>query len=153
MGLLAIVVLGGCDLLGGGQDDGVPDALAQEIHDFVELMNDHRESIGLSRLAWDDRVYQVALAHSEDMKNRGFFAHENPDGKDPFDRLGDAGISYWAAAENIAWGYSTGGAVFQGWLDSSGHRANIENGNYTHHGVAYVAEGHYWTHLFIKPRE
>ncbi len=150
--LIAVVVLGGCDLLGSpGGDDGVPGTVPQEARDFVGLMNDHRESMGLSRLIWDDRVYQVALAHSEDMKDQGEIFHTNSDGDDPFDRLDDAGIDYWAAAENIASGYSSGAAVLAGWLNSPGHRANIENGTYTHHGVGYVADGHYWTHVFIKP--
>ena len=61
-----------------------------------------------------------------------------------------AGISYQAAAENIAQGYSTGQAVLNGWLGSTGHRENIENGNYTHHGVGYVEDGHYWTHVFAR---
>lgn len=154
--ILAVVVLLGCtscDLFGGFGRDGGLEETPQEVKDFVQMMNDHREDLGLSRLIWDDRVYQVALAHSEDMKDRDFFAHTNPDGKDPFDRLGDAGIEYWAAAENIAYGYSTGAAVLNGWLNSAGHKANIENGTFTHHGVGYVADGHYWTHVFLKPRD
>jgi uncharacterized protein YkwD len=61
-----------------------------------------------------------------------------------------AGISYQSAGENIAAGYSTGASVLSGWLGSSGHKANIENANYTHHGVGYVAEGNYWTHVFAR---
>lgn len=116
---------------------------------FVDMMNDHRESVGCPRLIWNDDVASVAQAHSEDMVERDYFGHTNPDGKSPFDRLQDAGLSYSGAAENIAWGYRTGFAVLSGWLNSSGHRANIENCSLTEHGVGLFQS--HWTHLFIRP--
>ena len=125
---------------------GSPDA---EVAAFVDLVNDHRGSIGATALIWDDRVAQVALAHSQDMATRGFFSHTNPDGLSPFDRLSAAGISYTTAGENIAYGFSSATSVYQAWMGSSGHRANIENPAYTHHGVGRY--GTYWTHLFITP--
>jgi len=91
----------------------------------------------------------VAQAHSQDMVDRGFFSHTNPDGESPFDRLAEAGIAYAAAGENIAYGYSTASSVLAAWLGSSGHRANIEYAGYTHHGVGLV--GTYWTHVFLRP--
>ncbi len=36
------------------------------------------------------------------------------------------------------------------WMNSSGHRANILNSSYTHIGVGYVSDGHYWTQMFIS---
>jgi uncharacterized protein YkwD len=116
---------------------------------FVEIMNDHRESVGCARLTWNRDVAEVAQAHSEDMVERDFFDHTNPDGKSPFDRLRDAGIAYSGAAENIAWGYPSAEAVLDGWLNSSGHRSNIENCSLTEHGVGLYQS--HWTHLFIRP--
>ena len=116
---------------------------------FVDIMNDHRESVGCPRLAWNDAVADVAQSHSEDMVERDFFDHTNPDGKSPFDRLHDAGIEYSGAAENIAWGYPSAETVLDGWLNSSGHRANIENCSMTEHGVGLQQSR--WTHLFIRP--
>lgn len=59
-------------------------------------------------LLYDDDAAAVAEAHSIDMCDRGFFDHNNPDGKSPFDRMDDAGIDFVAAGENIfvACGYS-----------------------------------------------
>jgi uncharacterized protein YkwD len=120
-----------------------------QVVSFVDLMNDHRESIGLSALVWDSRVAAVATAHSQDMEDRDFFSHTNPDGEDPGDRLADADIALRAWGENIAWGYSTGSSVLSAWLASEGHRENIENGYFTHHGVGKV--GNIWTHVFVRP--
>jgi len=116
---------------------------------FVELVNDHRASVGCSRLEWRPDVAEVAHAHSLDMVERDFFAHTNPDGASPFDRLQSAGIEYSSAAENIAWGFATAEAVLAGWLGSAGHRANIERCALTQHGIGLVDTR--WTHVFVTP--
>jgi uncharacterized protein YkwD len=121
----------------------------REIGSFVRLMNAHRVSLGLSPLVWDSRAAAVAQAHSRDMFNRHYFSHTSLDGRSTWDRLAERGITYSQAGENLAWGQDTGSAVLTGWLGSPGHRANIENGSYTRHGVGKV--GTYWTHVFIRP--
>jgi uncharacterized protein YkwD len=123
--------------------------LDPEVESFVDQMNAHRTSVGCGPLTWNFEVAAVALGHSRDMIERGFFAHENPDGASPFDRMRAAGIDFSRAAENIAYGYPTGSAVLTAWLDSPGHRSNIENCALTEHGVGL--EGTHWTHLFITP--
>ena len=149
MGTLAVLItLSGCSLFGGGDMMSQP----EEVREFVRLMNQHRQAQGLQTLQWDSSLGQVALDHSQDMLARDFFSHENPDGESPFDRMAAAGISYSSAGENIAAGYSysTGEAVLDGWLNSTNHKENIENTSYTHHGVGYVADGNYWTHVFAS---
>jgi len=59
------------------------------------------------------------------------------------------GLRYRYAGENIAYGQRTPQAVVNAWMNSSGHRANILNANYTQIGVGYVADGNYWTQMFI----
>lgn len=124
-----------------------PEGVGPTVLSFVTLMNEHRGTVGCGPLAWADDVAAVATAHSDDMVARDFFAHTNPDGDSPFDRLGDAGITYSLAAENIAFGYPTGEAVLEAWINSPGHRSNIENCGLTEHGVGLV--GTHWTHLFL----
>jgi uncharacterized protein YkwD len=120
-----------------------------EVVSFVQQMNAHRVSLGLQPLLWHPGVAAVAEAHSRDMIDRGFFSHTNPDGESPWDRLHAAGITYTNAGENIAYGYSTGTSVLNAWLNSPGHKANIEYAAFTHHGVGKV--GSHWTHVFIRP--
>jgi uncharacterized protein YkwD len=121
-----------------------------EVISLVDRVNAHRMSRGLSALEWHPGAAAAALAHSRDMEDRGFLSHTNPEGDTPWDRLAEAGITYYAAGENIAWGYDLGTSVLIAWLASSGHRANIENGTFTHHGVVRV--GSIWTHVFLRPR-
>jgi len=120
-----------------------------EVVSFVKLMNAHRISLGLSALVWDSRAAAVAQAHSRDMFDRHYFSHTSPDGRSTWDRLAARGVTYSRAGENIAWGQGTGRAALTAWLRSPGHRANIECGSYTHHGVGKA--GKYWTHVFIRP--
>jgi uncharacterized protein YkwD len=145
---LLLVVCIGC-----GDDPVSPETvegpLDPQLESFASLVNDHRVSVGCEPLAWVSAVADVAEAHSIDMYSRDFFAHVNPDGASPFDRMQDAGLSFSRAAENIAWGYPTPEAVLQGWLDSPGHRANIEDCALTEHGVGLHET--YWTHLFRTP--
>ena len=138
-----ILALSACGESGLGPD------FDPQVEAFIEVMNAHRESIDCPALVWNRDVAEVAQAHSVDMLQRDFFAHENPDGLSPFDRLGAAGIEYSRAAENIAWGYPSAEAVLEGWLNSSGHRRNIENCALTEHGVGLIETR--WTHLFVTP--
>jgi len=123
--------------------------LDPEVESFVEQMNAYRQTVGCAPLYWNMSVAEVALGHSRDMIERNFFAHTNPDGATPFDRMTAAGISFSRAAENIANGYPTATAVLTAWLNSPGHRNNIENCTLTEHGVGL--EGTHWTHLFRTP--
>lgn len=124
-----------------------PPHLQAEVRELIRLVNYHRAAIDCKPLVWDDAVGRVAQGHSEDMVRRSFFSHINPDGESPFQRLSDAHISYRRAAENIAAGQQTARGVLAGWLSSSGHRENIEECRYTHHGVG-LDQAH-WTHVFI----
>jgi uncharacterized protein YkwD len=141
------LVMGGAVACGDSSPAG-PE-ISAAVEEFVSLVNAHRVTVGCAPLEWDRGVADVAEAHSQDMVARDFFSHTNPDGDSPWDRLGEAGISFRLAAENIAWGYTSAEAVLSGWLGSPGHRANIENCALTQHGVG-LADWH-WTHLFVTP--
>ena len=139
---LCVAVLAACgDSLTG------PEAADPRVVEFVELLNDHRVDVGCPVLEWHGAAAEVAEAHSADMIARNYFAHTNPDGDSPFDRMTNAGISYSGAAENIAYGYYDAASVLQAWIDSPGHRANIENCALRQHGVGLVDT--HWTHLFL----
>ena len=61
------------------------------------------------------------------------------------------GVKFMGAGENIAWGQRSPEEVMNGWMNSSGHRANILNSSFKKIGVVYYvgANGRtYWTQLF-----
>ena len=116
----------------------------------LTLVNQERAAAGLSALSMDEDLRKVARIKSTDMRTNNYFSHASPTYGSPFDMMKQFGISYRAAAENIAQGYTTPEAVVKGWMNSSGHRANILNSNFTHIGIGYDSNGHYWTQMFIK---
>lgn len=120
------------------------------IRNFADLVNQHRKKIGCAALVWDDRIAVVAQAHSDDMVRNNFFAHTNKRGQTGFDRLNAASVPWAAAAENIAYGQQTPGEVLTSWLNSPGHRRNIDSCRYTRHGVGLNATR--WTHVFVGDR-
>ncbi len=122
---------------------------------LIDLINAERVRLGLDALSVNPVLMQVAEAHSQDMVNRNFFDHVNPDGQDPGDRLDEAGYAWWYCGENIGRGYSTAQAMFDGWKKSPGHWANMVSTNYTEIGIGYVAGGrygYYWTAVFATPQ-
>lgn len=119
--------------------------------EVIRLVNVERESRGLSPLTYNWELSRVARFKSQDMSDNGYFSHTSPTYGSPFDMIKSFGIAYRSAGENIAKGYSTPKAVVDGWMNSSGHRANILNEQFKEIGVGYVADGRYWTQMFIRP--
>lgn len=117
--------------------------------EVVRLVNKERTSRGLSPLTQNWELSRVARYKSQDMKDKKYFSHTSPTYGSPFEMMRSFGISYRTAGENIARGYSTPKAVVDGWMNSSGHRANILNSSFKEIGVGYVPEGNYWTQMFI----
>lgn len=118
--------------------------------EVVRLVNEIRVKNGLSKLKEDWELSRVARFKSQDMKDNNYFSHTSPVYGSPFEMMKNFGISYKSAAENIAKGQATPQAVVNAWMASSGHRANILNSSYNTIGVGYVADGRYWTQMFIR---
>lgn len=117
--------------------------------EVVALVNEIRSGYGLSALSINTRLSEIARMKSQDMHDKGYFSHTSPTYGSPFDMMKQFGITYRTAGENIAMGYRTPQAVVDGWMNSPGHRANILNTTFTSIGVGYVADGNYWTQMFI----
>ncbi len=141
------------------------DEIEQLVHDFT---NQQRKKNGLSELDFDNKIADIARAHSLDMAYREYFAHETPEGLSPTDRAERADYSctkmvgimiYSGLAENIFQGhlynsyYTINGVItsydwntneeiaditVQGWMDSPGHRKNILTDMFDHEGIGVI---------------
>ena len=118
--------------------------------ELLNLVNKARAENGLSALTLNSNLSAVAQKKAEDMKNNNYFSHTSPTYGSPFDMIKNAGINYKTAGENIAKGQKTAEAVFNAWMNSSGHRANILNSRFTQMGIG-VTDGSnkYWSQMFI----
>jgi uncharacterized protein YkwD len=136
--------------------DGTALAAAQDL--ALELINEERHAQNLRPIRMDSRVSAVAQARSEDMADRDYFAHQDLDGKWPWDHLDDAGITWHSAGEIIAWNMqspvesSAAGAVAQWMASTMGHREEILGTVHNYAGVGVAIDGArtIWTVVFIQ---
>jgi uncharacterized protein YkwD len=152
--------------------DGVPTRVAQTQESLAnleramtEMVNRERAARGLNALKWDATLAETARAHSVDMRDRNYFAHESPTVslRAPLDRY----MAVFArqprvVAENLynVWGgprkpsLADVSLAQQKLMESPGHRANILLPTATHIGIGIVANsnGDLWmTQMFSRP--
>ncbi|MCZ6690283.1 MAG: IPT/TIG domain-containing protein [Planctomycetota bacterium] len=134
-------------------------AVIQREDCVFDLINQERGVVGKPDLTHDPAIRLVARAHSEDMRDRNFFDHRNPDGDDPDDRLLAAGISFGAWAEIIQFNLSAdpAQAAFDWWMNSALHRGLMldeSNVGFTLTGIGASTDGAgtwWFTAMFVRP--
>lgn len=109
---------------------------------MLEMVNRERIKEGLNPVHADPEMTGVARAHSQDMFVRGYFAHVNPDGKNPFDRMRAADVKFRTAGENLALA-QTLEIAHTNLMNSPGHRANILNPAFGRLGIGIMDGGFY----------
>ncbi|MFE9019334.1 CAP domain-containing protein [Streptomyces sp. NPDC007808] len=117
--------------------------------EVLRLVNEERAQVGCSAVAANSSLADLAQEFSEDMAERGFFDHTDPDGASPWDRAAKAGVTD-LGGENIARGQADAAAVMEAWMNSPGHKANILNCDFKTLGVGvhFGAGGPWWTQNF-----
>lgn len=135
-----------------------PDAgqLTSAEQSVLELTNKARQEAGAAPLKIDMAITQVARARSKDMGDKNYFSHTSPTGETANSLMKEAGISFIRSGENIGKGSgtpdSTVNSIFNAWMNSSGHKANIVNKGYGRIGIGVVAAGNlvYYTQVFAN---
>lgn len=138
----------------GSQTDQPTTAEMTQAEAVLKLVNQERAKVGVPALTLSEKLTSIANTKAKDMADKNYFSHESPTYGSPFDMLKQFGVSFSYAGENIATGQKTAEEVMNGWMNSSGHKANILNKNYTQLGVGFYRGGQYgteWVQLFIKP--
>lgn len=103
---------------------------------IVRFTNERRKQHGLSALAIDEKLVKSARNHAIWMARNHRLQHTSR-----------------PVAENIAMGYSSSQGVVRGWMNSSGHRANILNHGYRRIGTAAYESPNgtiYWCQQFLR---
>jgi uncharacterized protein YkwD len=127
--------------------------------ELLRLVNDYRLVLGLSPLIPSTLLSDAARAHTRHMIEHRFVSHITPEGLSPSARLTLANVDWNLAAENVAATYSTPRDVFEQWMGSPPHRANIESDRFTHAGVGYSIDRaptadfpyvHFWAMAFVR---
>ncbi|WP_034039982.1 CAP domain-containing protein [Wocania ichthyoenteri] len=126
----------------------VPPTKTIEI-EILELINNHRLSLGLNPLADLNIVKSVAYSHTDYMVDKNEVSHDNFYTRSNYlkSKAGAKKVS-----ENVAYGYSSAESVVNAWIRSDGHRATIE-GDFSNFNISAEKSDNgkwYFTNIFIK---
>jgi uncharacterized protein YkwD len=133
-----------------------PASLSAFESDILAGINAQRTAAGLAPLQLDSNLVMVARERSNDMAQKGYFAHVSPTGDTAFSLMDRYGIPYAWAGENLARNnYPDDESVavsLRDWMASQGHRDNILSIHYQTVGVGAAVDGagmKYFTLVFV----
>jgi uncharacterized protein YkwD len=163
--VLVCALIAGCggspvapgDIPGVGGNPGSGNPTSEVATTIVRLTNDERAAAGIPALQTNSQLMQAAQLHAGQMAAAQQMAHTLPDATYPTvqDRLDAAGYRWQSYGENIASGYPSAAQAMSGWMQSSGHRANILNSGFTEIGTGYALDSAGWAYyvqVFGRPR-
>ena len=104
----------------------------------LDELNTKRIEAGLKPLGLNDRLNQAATMKASDMFTLNYWAHNNPNGKEPWDFIKTAGYRYRYAGENLARDFGDTNSLIDAWMASPTHKDNIVNPRYQETGIAVV---------------
>ncbi len=132
------------------EDDAIIPSNEITVSDEIfKLVNEHRQSISKSKLTRSTTADELAIEHVNYMISKNRISH---DGFNTRFQMLQQRENANSVGENVAASYPNAVSVMNAWLNSSGHKANIE-GNYTHIGIAAIKnsqENYYYTQLFYR---
>jgi len=105
---------------------------------IVELTNRQRQAAGLNTLNENKLLDEAAAAKAADMFARDYWAHNAPDGTEPWSFVLGSGYSYLHAGENLARDFRDPNSVVTAWMKSPSHKANLISPKYQDIGIAVV---------------
>ena len=114
--------------------------------EIVRLSNAERAKAGVPELKVLPELMDCAQAKADDMLKNSYYGHKSP----VYGTSGNMIRAFIPKAgttgENLAPWTKTPAEAFQGWVESSGHYANLINPEFTHIGIGIVvgAEGGFW---------
>ncbi|ESQ79520.1 CAP domain-containing protein [Asticcacaulis sp. YBE204] len=127
----------------------------------LAMVNVERVKAGCAALNLDEGLMQAAQRQSLSMAQQDYFYHHTADGVKLKNRVDEAGYMYTLLGENIGAGQKAPAEIVDGWMNSSGHRANILNCAYEDMGLGFVYQAddrpidgqalpykYYWTQVF-----
>ena len=109
------------------------------ISSLLSQTNQSRAQAGRAPLNINNKLVKAAYLKAQDMFDKQYWAHNAPNGTQPWKWFGDVGYDYDMAGENLARGFTSTGAVMTAWLNSPEHKANILKNGYQDVGFAIVS--------------
>jgi hypothetical protein len=112
-------------------------ATEMSIQQLLDETNAQRTANGVAPLTLNTKLNSAAQSKANDMVTRNYWAHNTPDGQEPWVFFDAAGYKYYKAGENLAYGFATSGATVTGWMNSPSHRDNLLDSAFTEVGFGF----------------
>ena len=143
--IFVTVIISGCKK----DDETAVSPYSQIENDILQLVNQHRASLGKVTLTMNDIIYTECKEHSTWMASVDSMNHSGFDNRviNIHTKLGMIPV-----AENVAYGQTSAQEVVTAWLNSPPHKANIE-GDFNLTGISVVKDSkgvNYFTQMFVK---
>jgi hypothetical protein len=116
---------------------------------LINLINQDRKKLGLSTLNENQKLEEAASLKAKDILEKDYFSHWSPDGISPWYWLEKVGYNYQSAGENLAIGFLDSKEVYEAWMNSPSHRANILNPNYQEIGISVLKGDFQGNEVFV----
>jgi uncharacterized protein YkwD len=125
-----------------------PRSLADSRSLALNLVNRDRKLNGLAPLVEDPLLAQAAQLHAQDMLDRSYYGHINPEGQSPTDRFarlgGQAGVGENINRQDQTYGinlnYRLVEIFHKSWMYSKGHRENLLEADYGRFGYGIAVD-------------
>lgn len=141
-------------------EEPVPQTLAQQKTELLELVNVERTRFGLHPLTYNKLLEQSAQRYAELMAREKFFSHVSPEGQTLKQRMEATGyynrnfsascncVKGYAIAENLAVGQKSPREAYQDWMESTEHRSALLGPDYTQTGFGIDLNSFLWVEHF-----
>ena len=117
----------------------VAESVAVNSSTLMSLINNERSQRNLPTLLTHQSLVGAANIKAQDMIDRDYFAHIDPDGKYIWNEIVAAGYSpYKILGENLAVDFSTSEGMVQAWIDSPTHRGNLLHPDFVNQGLTAI---------------
>ena len=117
---------------------------------LADLINEHRVSLGLNPLQLVNHVSYKSEEHNAYMIAKKVVNHDLfPERSENIIEV----LGAFKVNENVAYNFVSPNSALNAWLNSPGHKSNIE-GNFTHFGISIRQDEttgkKYYTNIFVK---
>gem|GEM_PF-4821615 len=117
----------------GSIDISNGDVNLDDLHSYVNISRKNVGSKDLNRNALLDKSAELKC---KDMVALDYWAHDAPDGSEPWVFFNLVEYTYSKAGENLAYGFSSAKSTVLGWENSPTHKANMHDPAFTDVGYS-----------------
>lgn len=153
--VLALVAVGVFTVMSTAVTLAAPpgEPISQIEQQLVNAVNAERKKVGAQPLIVNYSLMEAAWKHTVHQANIRSICHEGCGDGTVRSRIEATGYKWADFGENVAMGQPSVSAVMTAWMNSSGHKRNILNKDFTDIGVGHVTSNtHYWTQVFGVPK-